>query len=86
MSTFYTVAKPVVARKDHRCVYCGETIAKGETYLFQSGYYDDWYTNRMHPECFDDLVRFRGDFAFWVVVDEMGAIGAPTSPSAYQQP
>lgn len=63
MSTFYTVAKPVVARKDHRCVYCGETIAKGETYLFQSGYYDDWYTNRMHPECFDDLVEC-GDTEF----------------------
>jgi hypothetical protein len=44
-----------VARKDHRCVWCGESIQKGNKHAHFSGKWDgefqDW---RMHRECYED--------------------------------
>jgi hypothetical protein len=41
-----------IARRDHRCIWCGETIVKGEKYHKQSGRFDgDFYVNKLHAEC-----------------------------------
>lgn len=56
MSDFYNDAIDRVARKPHRCTYCGEGIAKGDHYQFQKGNYDgSWFESKMHPECFEDM-------------------------------
>jgi predicted RNA-binding Zn-ribbon protein involved in translation (DUF1610 family) len=40
----FGVAKQTVARKQHKCGYCGFHIEKGETYSRQKGVYDGaWY-------------------------------------------
>ena len=53
MSDFYNDAITRVARKPHRCTYCGEGIARGEHYKHQKGNYDgSWFESKMHPECF----------------------------------
>lgn len=56
MSDFYNEPEYRTARKAHRCIYCAEPIAAGDSYVYQKGNYDDrWYENKMHPECFDDM-------------------------------
>ncbi len=43
-----------VARKQHRCVWCGEPILKGQKHFHQVGkMYGDIQANRWHFECFD---------------------------------
>lgn len=40
------------ARKDHQCVWCGEKIFAGHTYLFERSVFDGRYQNhRWHFEC-----------------------------------
>ncbi len=41
------------ARKEHRCTWCGESIAPGSEYLRWMSVDDSMYTNKMHRECFD---------------------------------
>jgi len=56
MSDFFSLSENRKARKPHRCTYCGDGIANGETYTFQKGNYDGaWFESKMHPECFNDL-------------------------------
>ena len=56
MSDFYNPSQQRKARKPHRCSYCGEGIANGESYTFQKGNWDGaWFESKMHPECFVDL-------------------------------
>jgi len=41
------------ARTDHRCIWCGQPIAKGEAYIYQSGRFDGYFqSNHWHYECF----------------------------------
>lgn len=41
-----------VARKDHRCIWCGENIPKGEQYVSERSTYDDEFQNHhWHIEC-----------------------------------
>ena len=51
------------AKKPHRCMSCGEGIAVGETYVrwrcYDGG---DASTNKMHPECFEDMCDGDGEF------------------------
>lgn len=43
-----------VAKKQHRCESCGETIEAGTVYVRWRCYIDgDASTNKMHPECYD---------------------------------
>jgi predicted RNA-binding Zn-ribbon protein involved in translation (DUF1610 family) len=47
------VEKPK-AKKQHRCMSCGESIAVGEIYYRWRTYEcGDAGTNRMHPECYE---------------------------------
>lgn len=40
------------ARKPHRCIWCPELIAKGETYHDERSVYDgNIQRHRWHPEC-----------------------------------
>lgn len=59
MSDFYHPHQDRVARKEHRCTYCGEAINARDEYVYQTGVYDGaWYVSKMHPECFEDLGRY----------------------------
>ena len=53
MSDFGEPTYPV-ARKDHRCEWCGETIPTGEKHLRFSGMWEGaWQNWRMHSDCHD---------------------------------
>lgn len=51
---YCTPTETLKARKRHRCMSCGETVAIGEEYrrwrCYDSG---DAGTVKMHPECYD---------------------------------
>ena len=65
MSDFFHPMTEQVARKQYRCINCGEAIVVGERYSKQSGVFDCvWYTNKFHPECFQSLVDDGPDFEF----------------------
>jgi hypothetical protein len=56
MSDYFNPSVLRTARKEHRCIYCGEPIRAGERYVYQTGVYETyWFVNKMHQECFDDL-------------------------------
>ncbi len=42
------------ARVEHKCVWCGEQILKGEKYFYNTGLFDgDWQSNHWHEECIE---------------------------------
>jgi hypothetical protein len=44
-----------VAAKEHKCIWCGEKILKGERHRFETSISDgQWWNNRWHLECDDD--------------------------------
>ncbi len=53
-----------VARKDCKCIWCGEGIAKGDPKHVQSGRWDgEFQSNNYHPECYSamlELCRLEG--------------------------
>lgn len=53
MSNIFRTASAKAA-KAHTCIWCGEGIAVGDTYIRQVLVYDgDFQSNAYHPECFD---------------------------------
>lgn len=51
MSDFSTYRFPV-ARKEHKCEWCGEAIIIGEKHFQFTGVWEgDWQNWRMHTEC-----------------------------------
>ena len=41
-----------VARKDHKCSWCGQTIPRATRYAYSSGIWEGrMVVNKMHPEC-----------------------------------
>jgi hypothetical protein len=52
---YSTPSITAVARKKHRCTYCGEYILPGDTYTRWNSVDDGWFTSKMHPECLDDM-------------------------------
>lgn len=43
------------ARKQHRCIWCGQAINKGDTYVDERSVYDgSIQRHRWHPECIQD--------------------------------
>lgn len=58
----------VKARKDHRCVECCRTIAKGETYEYAVALHDDYFSSfHTCPQC--------KAAAWWLVRECRGYIG-----------
>lgn len=58
-----TPTRPV-ARKTHQCIACYAPISPGETYVQQTGFWEDMaYRNRFHRECWDTLIE-DGEFEF----------------------
>lgn len=52
MSDFYGNPIGVMARKTHRCNWCGETINKGDSYVKRFFVCDgEAWTAKMHAEC-----------------------------------
>lgn len=42
------------ARKQYRCIWCGQSISEEETYEHEQSIYDGRHQNhRWHPECLD---------------------------------
>jgi len=40
------------ARKQHQCIWCGQMILVGESYVYTTGMYlGDFQTQHFHPEC-----------------------------------
>lgn len=40
------------ARKEHKCIWCGQKIEVGETYIAEASIYDnDFQYSKWHPEC-----------------------------------
>ena len=51
MLEFNTYREPI-AKKDHKCLLCGEAIRAGEKYVRFSGKYDGlMFDNKLHPMC-----------------------------------
>jgi len=47
-----------IARKPHRCIWCGESIARAEKYHYASGIFQsDFQDNHWHLECFGAMQR-----------------------------
>lgn len=43
------------ARKDHRCIWCGQTIPKDSQYVAERSVYDgDMQNHHWHGECWND--------------------------------
>ena len=54
MSAAFNDARRPVARKPHRCWWCGETIPQGERHVqFVGTFKGDFQSWRMHGECYD---------------------------------
>lgn len=51
------------ARKQHRCIWCGEAILKGDKYFHEKSIYDGGFQNhKWHPECWSDSQKFFLEF------------------------
>ena len=43
------------ARKDHRCIWCGQKISKGEQYVAERSVFDgEMQNHHWHQECLED--------------------------------
>ena len=50
------------AAKPHRCIWCGQAIAKGETYQDERSVYEGSHQlHRWHPECHQDAQECLAD-------------------------
>ena len=53
--TLLSETRPI-ARKDHRCIWCGEKIPKGEQYVAERSVFDgDMQNHHWHQECLEDV-------------------------------
>jgi hypothetical protein len=58
-----------IARKPHRCEWCGERIEPGQQYRYYSGvFYGNFQSTHMHNECYDacqeDASEYGMDYEF----------------------
>ena len=74
-----------VARKQHRCIWCGQAIPKGEKYRYTTGVYDgDMQANHWHFECSDAQqtdARETGEYEFSPYDNERPATLSTIPPS-----
>jgi DNA-directed RNA polymerase subunit RPC12/RpoP len=56
------------AKKEHRCIWCGEKILVGEKYTRQKGIFDgEWQDNPWHDDCLegaDDHFTSMGEYCW----------------------
>jgi len=53
------------AKREHRCIWCGEAIPLGEKYIRQKGRFDgEWQDNPWHDECFEGSNDANGGACF----------------------
>lgn len=59
-----------VARKQHRCIWCGESILPGEKYRDERSIFDgEFQYHKWHPECCDaaakdeEMAEWGGEFS-----------------------
>ena len=58
MTDFYNTPTQPKAACDHKCTYCHGLLPRGEIHYKQTGNYDgDWFANRYHDECWQELNR-----------------------------
>jgi len=67
------------ARKEHRCIWCGQSICVGETHCHERSIYDGEFQNhRWHRECHEagrDTANFEGgSFEFDPYTNNRGAV------------
>lgn len=44
-----------MARKDHKCIWCGQAIPKGTEYIAERSVFDgEMQNHHWHPECLED--------------------------------
>jgi len=62
-----TEATEQLARKKHKCSWCGESIEIGESYK-RYRYFDggDAGTVKMHPECYEDMLECAHNEGGWI--------------------
>lgn len=66
MSDHHSPPTRPVARKEHRCIYCGGPILVGERYTQQTGIYDgEPYRSRYHAECYEDCADECNRYGDW---------------------
>ena len=53
---YHTDAELVRARKEHQCTYCAEDILAGEKYWRWLSVDTEAFSNKMHPECWEDAL------------------------------
>lgn len=53
---YYTDTERVRARKVHQCTYCAEDILAGEHYYRWLSVDTQAFSNKMHPECWEDAL------------------------------
>lgn len=52
--TLLSETRPI-ARKEHRCIWCGQAILKGEKYVAERSVFDgEMQNHHWHPECLTD--------------------------------
>lgn len=64
MVTVLSETRPI-AKKQHRCEWCGGNIEPGEKYYRWAGIYDGFQSWCMHEECKDALSREVDDDRYW---------------------
>lgn len=71
-----------VARKKHRCIWCGESIQPGEKYRRERGVFDgNMQDFAWHPECAQaqlDEIRATGEPEFFAYENERPVAGVET--------
>jgi hypothetical protein len=54
-----------IARKDHRCIWCGQSIPKGSQYVYEVSVFDgDMQNHHWHEECLKSA-RTNNDEGEW---------------------
>lgn len=55
----FSTQKTLTARKEHKCLLCGQKIGIGQKYIRHSGKYDgDFFDDCFHESCYDLIAKF----------------------------
>ena len=76
-----------IARKEHRCIWCGQMIHKGDQYIAERSVFDgDMQNHHWHYECLTDARSGQdSEWEFMPYSNERPAPAASASPSEHPQ-